>query len=120
MSVDHDLADPQVAVWSAALDEIEAGLAADPTTPLTWDVPSTLGPLPQSLAPRAERVLAAVDAVHAELAASAAVVLEELDGLGTSTAATTLGGVTHAAGAARRRPHATDDPPAPRLVDHDA
>jgi len=58
-----DVADPRVSAWSAALDEIEAGLAADPTTPLTWDVPDALGQLPESLAPRAERVLAAVDAV---------------------------------------------------------
>jgi len=103
-----------VAAWSAALDEIEAGLSADATTPLTWSVPVDLGPLPAELTQRAERLVASIDAVHAEIAASAAVLLEELDTLG-STAGTGSGPST-----VRRRVHAADEPPPPRLVDHDA
>jgi hypothetical protein len=102
-----------VAAWSAALDDIEAGLSSDAMTPLTWAVPADLGPLPAELVPRAERLVVAVDAVHAELAASAAVLLEELDTLG-GTAASGSGPTS------RRRVHASEEPPPPRLVDHDA
>lgn len=101
-----------VAAWSAALDEIERSLTADPSTPLHWVAPADLGPIPTALVPRAELVLAAVDGAHAEVAAAAAVAFEELDA---------LSGATPGQGpSARRRAPLSVEPPLPRLVDHDA
>lgn len=104
-----------VAAWSAALDEIEASLraadalirAADASDPsaVAWSVPDGLGPVPADLVPRSHAVLASVLAVAERTAAARDAIAAEL---------------AEAARAPRRRPGASDDPPAPRLVDHPA
>jgi hypothetical protein len=104
----------EVSAWTAVLDELEAS-ARSPEELVAWNPPEDLGPLPDALSPRAAAVLAALDAARAELGTVASSLLEELDALG-GPAAPRMG----PAFARRRRSTASDAPPSPRLVDHDA
>ncbi len=99
------------AAWSAVLDDLEAGLAADvgDVDGPVWTAPLGLGPIPEALRARAALVRTALEERHAELTAAAVAVREELD---------LLAPVGSAARQALRAVHG--DAPAPRLIDHDA
>ena len=105
---------PEIRVWAAVLDRIEQSLrSADPDGLLDLDAefaaiggfepPEGVGALPEVLLERAEALLEAVNAAAERVAAAQRAIGSELQ---------------RHQGA--RRPVTPAEPPAPRMVDHDA
>ncbi|MFP4513420.1 MAG: hypothetical protein ACLFRV_10800 [Acidimicrobiales bacterium] len=106
---------PELRVWTAVLDRIEAALRqVDPEGLLDleaefeaiggFDPPEGMGAMPEALHERARQLLEAVNATVERVAAARDAIGSELAG--------------HRSVA--RRPSVVDEPPAPSMVDHNA
>lgn len=107
------------AEWTTALNNLEAGLKRvrealniNEVVLLEWQVPPSLGSLPESLAARAATLLAQLSETQRTIEGLHNAIGHELVEMDDSSA--------HPGRAARRSPHVAADVPPPRLIDHSA